>query len=136
MILKRNVKENHRSILFDFDARKGNLLFFSHRKRKTIARSDSENENGEPVKRKKKTSHKKRSSRATANDDEGSQNEEQQLSDNEQVENESEEEEKPKRKSTSKKTVKKWIEIILIFYFCFSSRAERNVQVHQKYIRS
>ncbi|CAF1180570.1 unnamed protein product [Rotaria sordida] len=76
----------------------------SSKKRKLIARSDSENENDETVKRKKKSNHKKRSSRITTNDDEVSQDNEEQLSDNEQDDNESDNEDKPKRKPTSRKS--------------------------------
>ncbi len=82
------------------------MLFFD-RKRKTIARSDSENDNDESIKRKKKSSHKKRSSRITTNDEEISQDNVEQLSDNEPDDYESENEEKPKRKPTARKSVTK-----------------------------
>jgi hypothetical protein len=89
-----------------------------NRKRKTIARSDSENENGETIKRKKRSSHKKRSSRITTNDDEVSQDNEEQLSDIVPDDNESDTEDKPKRKPTSRKSVK----IIFFRIICFTIR--------------
>lgn len=67
-----------------------------------MARSDSENEDGE-TKHKKKSNHKKRSSRITTNDDEISQDNDEQVSNNEQDDYESDNKEKPKRKPVKKK---------------------------------
>jgi hypothetical protein len=70
-----NVKENHRSrssaqSLVCFEQRSCLLC----RKRKALARSDSENDNRESVKRKKKSNRKKQTSRVAISDDDDDNN--------------------------------------------------------------